>query len=74
MNGARLLLTDKDSISSFDSEHIFATGGLGSRITKVTLNNVDENDFRKMAYDKKYATKIYKMAAQALIDSHQFNI
>jgi hypothetical protein len=51
-------LTDEDSPSVFDAMHLFGTGGLDSTVIKVTLEDLNVNDFEKMAYDQQYASEV----------------
>jgi len=72
--GIEVVLTKQQGLKEFDSLHVLATGDLTNEFLKVTLTDLDENDFEKMAQDPNYAAKIYKKFRQAVQDSNLFKI
>jgi len=72
--GIEVVLTNHEGLKEFDSLHVLATGGLTNEFLKVTLTDLNETDYEKMAQDPNYAAKIYNKFRRAVQDSNLFKI
>jgi len=68
----QLILTEREGQEELDSLHVLGTGSLSDKFLKVTLADLNEKDFQKMAEEPAYAEKIYHQFKEEIRKSRIF--
>jgi len=68
----QIIFTEREGLQELDSLHVLGTGSLSDKFLKVTLTDLDEKDFKKMAQEPAYAAEIYHQFKEVVRKSNVF--